>query len=65
VYITGLAICGATVATVVPEPKAFDKGLIFVKDNDILLSGDKGPIVVNIALDDYIALVDNMKMILK
>ena len=36
-----------------PEPKTFNKGLIFVKDTDILLSGDKWTIVINIALDDY------------
>ena len=49
---------------VVPEPKTFDKGLIFVKETDILLSGDKWTIVVNIALDDYDALVYTMKTIL-
>jgi hypothetical protein len=37
---------------------------VFVKDTDILLSGDKWTIVVNIALDDYTALVPNMKFIL-
>jgi hypothetical protein len=46
---------------VVPEPRTFDKGLIFVKDTDILLSGDKWNIVVNIAIDDYAAVVDAMK----
>ena len=43
------------------EPKTFDKGLVFVKDTDILLSGDKWTIVINIALDDYDALVYMMK----
>ena len=47
-----------------PEPKTFNKGLIFVKDTDILLSGDKWTIVINVALDDYEALIYNMKMIL-
>jgi hypothetical protein len=51
--------CGA--AAMVIEPKPFDKGLVFVKDTDILLSGDKWTIVVNIALDDYTLLIDNMK----
>ena len=46
------------------EHKAFNKGLIFVKDTDILLSGDKWIIVVNIALDDYEGLVHTMKMTL-
>jgi len=34
-------ICGVHAAVMVPEPKDFDKGLVFVKDTDILLSGDK------------------------
>ena len=37
----------------IPESRTFDKGLIFVKDTNILLSGDKWTIVVNIAVDDY------------
>jgi hypothetical protein len=37
---------------------------VFVKDADILLSGDKWTIVVNIALDDCAMLITNMKMIL-
>jgi hypothetical protein len=49
---------------VVPEPKTFDKGLAFVKDTDILLSGDKWTIVVNIALDDCDALAYTMNMTL-
>jgi hypothetical protein len=48
----------------VPDPKIFYKGLIFVKDAGILLSEDKWTIVVNIALDDYATLVDTMKLIL-
>ena len=44
-----------------PEPKTFDKGLIFVKDTDILLSGDKWAIVMNISLDDYDALIYIMR----
>ena len=50
---------------VVPEPKTFDKGLVFVKDTDILLSGDKWTIIINIALDDYDTLVYMMKTTLK
>ena len=56
-YITGVVICGAATGMVVPEPKAFDKGLIFVKDTDILLSADKWTIVVNSSLDEYDTLV--------
>jgi len=55
---------GAANAAMVPELVNFDKGLIFVKDTDILLSGDKWTIVVNIALDDYNILIENMKLVL-
>jgi len=57
-------VWGAHAVIMVPEPKDFDKGLIFVKDTDILLSGDKWTIVVNIALNDYDALIENMKSVL-
>ena len=53
----------AVAITLVPEPKIFDKGLIFLKDTDILLSGDRWTIVINIAVDDYITLVHNMKIL--
>jgi hypothetical protein len=55
---------GAVAVAVVPEPKVFDKGLVFVKDTDILLSGDKWTIVVNIALDDYSNLIELMRSIM-
>jgi len=51
----------AATGMVVPEPRTFEKGLVFAKDTDILLSGDKWTIVVNIALDDYNALVHIMR----
>jgi len=57
-------MCDAANAAMEPEPVNFDKGLIFVKDNDILLSGDRWTIVVNIALSDYDILIENMKLIL-
>ena len=57
-------VWGAHAVIMVPEPKDFDKGLIFVKDTDILLSGDKWTILVNIALNDYDALIENMKSVL-
>jgi len=60
-YIAGIAVWGTTAGMMVPEPRTFDKGLVFVKDTDILLSGDKWTIVVNIALDDYNALTYIMK----
>jgi hypothetical protein len=33
-------------------PDLYDKGLIFMKDRGILLTGDKWTLAVNIALDD-------------
>jgi hypothetical protein len=48
-YIAGFVICRTATVTMVPEPKIFYKGLIFVKDTDILLSEDKWTIAVNIA----------------
>ena len=55
---------GAATSASMPEPKLFDKGLIFVKDTDILLSGDKLTIAVNIPLDDYSTIVYLMKSML-
>jgi len=52
---------GVPTETAMPESRTFDKGLIFVKDTNILLSGDKWTIVVNIAVDDYTALVYIMR----
>jgi hypothetical protein len=58
-------VTGVAAVAIVPEPKVFDKGLVFVKDTDVLLSGDKWTIVVNIALDDYSNLVELMKAMIK
>jgi len=58
---TGFAVHGVTSEAVVPEPKTFDKGLIFVKETDVLLSGDKWTIVVNTVLDDYDSLIYVMR----
>jgi hypothetical protein len=60
----GIMMCGAANTAMVSEPMNFDKGLIFVKNTDILLSGDRWTIVVNIALSDYDMLIENMKLIL-
>ena len=54
---------GTTVPTE-PEQIQFDKGLIFVKETDILFSGDKWTIAVNIALDDCESLVAVMGLVL-
>jgi hypothetical protein len=32
----------------------FEKGLTFMRDKDILVTGDKWTLAVNIALDDYV-----------
>jgi hypothetical protein len=45
-------------------PDSNDKGLIFMKDRDILLTGDKWTLAVNIALDEYLALIRSMRFIL-
>jgi hypothetical protein len=42
----------------------FNKGLIFMKDRDILMTGDKWILAVNIALDDYVKLIQSMRFIL-
>jgi hypothetical protein len=55
-------VAGATVP-ISPEPQPFDKGLILVKEADILLSGDKWTIAVNIAID-YVSLVRTIRLVL-
>jgi len=62
--ITGYVTCGVFAAAIVPEPRNFDKGLVFVKDTNILLSADKWTIVVNIALNDYDTLIESTKSVL-
>jgi hypothetical protein len=57
-------IWGVAAVASVPEPKIFGKGLIFVEDTDILLSGDKWTIAGNIALDVCNSLVTLMKSML-
>ena len=52
---------GTDAMMLVSAPQVLDKGLVFVKETDILISGDKWTIVANIALDDYAAMVDVMK----
>jgi hypothetical protein len=48
-YIAGFLTNGTEAVNLVAQPTVFDKRLIFVKDADILLSGDKWTIVVNVA----------------
>jgi hypothetical protein len=42
-------------------PTIYNKGLIFMKDRDIMLTGDKWTFTVNIALDDYVNLIQGMR----
>jgi hypothetical protein len=56
---------GAATEMAIPESRTFDKRLIFVKETNILLPGDKWTIAVNIAVDDYTALVYIMRASLK
>jgi hypothetical protein len=63
-YVTGFVCYWGTVIAIEPEPKPFNKGLIFTKDTDILLSGDKWTIAVNVALDDYLTLIKGMRFVL-
>jgi hypothetical protein len=42
----------------------FEKGLILMRDRDILLTGDKWNVAVNIALDDCANLIQGMRFIL-
>jgi hypothetical protein len=42
----------------------FDKGLIFMKDRDILPTREKWTLTVNIALDDHVNLIQDMRFIL-
>jgi hypothetical protein len=42
----------------------FEKGLILMRDRDILLTGDKWTLAVNVTLDDYVNLIQGMRFIL-
>jgi hypothetical protein len=55
----------AVAVAVVSEPQTLNKGFVFVKDADILLSGDKWTIVINIALHDFTTLVQTMRSTLE
>ena len=64
-YVTGFILSWGAVLSTTPEPRKFSKGLIFVKETDVLLSGDKWTIAVNIALDDHEDLVVVMRLMLQ
>ena len=41
----------------------FNKVLVFLKERDILLIGDKWTIVMEVAVDDYVRMIANMREI--
>jgi hypothetical protein len=49
--------------SVQPEPRVFNKGLVFIKETDVL-SGDRWTVAVNIAIDDYSSLIFGLKLVL-
>jgi hypothetical protein len=63
-YVTGFVCYWGTIIALEPEPKPFNKGLIFMKDTDILLSGDKWTFAVNVALNDYLSLIKGIRFVL-
>jgi hypothetical protein len=64
VYVAGIASHIVSCIGTDTEPGPYDKGLIFLKDRDILLTGDKWTIAVNIALDNYLSLTKGMRFAL-
>jgi hypothetical protein len=63
--VTDFVLSWGAILTTVPESRQFHKGLIFVKETDELLSGDKWTIAVNTALDDNKTLVEVMRLMLE
>lgn len=41
ICVVGFGLCWGAAVLIGPEPRPFDKGLIFVKEADILLSADR------------------------
>jgi hypothetical protein len=63
-YVPGLGLINVLSAEATVATAPFEKGLIFMRDRDILLTGDKWTLAVNIALDDYVNLIRGMRLIL-
>jgi hypothetical protein len=63
-YVSGIASRIVSCIGSNTDPGPYNKGLIFLKDRDILLTGDKWTIAVNIALDDYLTLTKGMRFAL-
>jgi hypothetical protein len=63
-YVSGIASHIVSCIGSNTDPGPYNKGLIFLKDRDILLTGDKWTIAVNIALDDYLSLTKGMRFAL-
>ena len=62
--VTGVMQAWGIAESVQPEPRVFDKGLVFIKETEILLSGDRWTVAVNIAVEDYSSLIFGLKLIL-
>jgi hypothetical protein len=63
-YVSGIGSFTVSCISSNTEPGPYNKGLIFIKDRDILLTGDKWTIAVNVALDDYLNLIRGMRFAL-
>ena len=63
-YVPGLGLVNVLGAEAAVASAPFEKGLIFMRDRDILLTGDKWTLAVKIALDDYVNLIRGMRIIL-
>jgi hypothetical protein len=64
IYILGLGSIIVLSAETGVASAPFDKGLIFLWNKNILLTGDKWNLAVNFALDDYVNLIQGMRFIL-
>ena len=62
--VTGVMQAWGVAKSVQPEPRVFDKGLVFIKETEIPLSGDRWTVAVNIAVDDYSSLILGLKLVL-
>jgi hypothetical protein len=60
--VTGLGHCTASISESNLGANSYDRRLM--KDRDILVTGNKWTLAANIALDDYIAFIQGMRVIL-
>jgi len=62
--VTSIMQAWGVAESVQPEPRVFDKGLVFIKETKILLSGDRWTVAVNTAVDDYSSFILGLKLVL-